>query len=203
MKKTVRLIFIISMCFALTACRNNDFVNLSSFIDHYNAVSEEENRIDFSDFLIDDSENKQTASFFPFGTYNIAVRLENDALNQIGEARIVLRKTDKNIHPLTLTENDLNCFLQACNKTVFALSNREISEVPEQILPASVSELLKENEKTADCGGYYFIFYSNSLVSEVIIRNNQLKQTETTGKPENKVPFAQMTETRENTVPHK
>lgn len=203
MKKTAMLIMIVSMCFIFSACRNTDFVNLSSFIDNYNAINEAENQIDFSSFVVDESENRETASFFPFQTYIVAVRLENDDLKQIGEARIVLRKTDKSANQLNLTENELNCFLQACNRTIFALSNREISEVPAKILPVSVSDLLKESEKTTEDGGYYFIYYSNSLVSEVIIRNNKLKQTETTNKPENKEPFAQLTETRENTVPHK
>ena len=75
--------------------------------------------------------------------------------------------------------------------------------MPKAILPSSVADLKEETEKTAELQEYYFIYYSNSLVSEIIIRNNKLKQTETTKKPENKEPFAKMTETRKNTVPHK
>ena len=78
MKKTAALILILSMCFALSACRNTDFVNLSSFIDHYNTLCEEESQLDYSSFIVDQKENKQTVSFFPYGSYKITVRLEND-----------------------------------------------------------------------------------------------------------------------------
>lgn len=203
MKKTAALILILSMCFALSACRNTDFVNLSSFIDHYNTLCEEESQLDYSSFIVDQNENKQIASFFPYGSYKITVRLENDEFKQIGEARIVLRKTDKNANRIELSDEDLKNYLEVCNKTVFAFSNCEINEVPKAILPSSVADLKEETEKTAELQEYYFIYYSNSLVSEIIIRNNKLKQTETTKKPENKEPFAKMTETRKNTVPHK
>ncbi|MGN1444598.1 MAG: hypothetical protein ACI4XE_12200 [Acutalibacteraceae bacterium] len=203
MKKTAVLFLALSLCLVLSACRNTDFVNLSSFIDTYNSISDENGQIDFSALIIEKNENKEIASFFPDGTYKIAVRLENNEVKQIGEARIVLRKTDKNGNPIELSENDLNRFLVVCNQTVFALSNCAVSEVPQSIRPASVSDLKVETEKTAESPDYYYIYYSNSLVSVVIIRNNKLKQTETTKKPENKEPFAQMTETRENTVPHK
>ncbi len=203
MKKSAVIIMIIFLCFVLSACRNTDFVNLSSFIDNYNTVSEQENKIDFSSFVVDENENKQTVSFFPDGTDKMAVRLENDEFRQIGEARIVLRKADKNADRIELSEDDRNSFFNVCNKTAYAFSNGEITEIPAQIFPASVPDLFKESEKTKETGDYYFIYYSNSLVSEVIIRNNKLKQTETTNKPENKAPFAQMTQTRENTVPHK
>lgn len=203
MKKTAMLIMIVSMCFIFTACRNTDFVNLSSFIDNYNAVNEAENKIDFSSFVVDENENKQIVSFFPDGTDIMAVRLENDEFRQIGEARIVLRKADKNGDRIELIENDRNSFFNVCNKTAYAFSNGEITEIPAKIFPASVPDLFKESEITKETGDYYFIYYSNSLVSEVIIRNNKLKQTQTTNKPENKEPFAHLTETRENTVPHK
>ena len=203
MKKTAMLIMIVSMCFIFTACRNTDFVNLSSFIDNYNAVNEAENKIDFSSFVVDENENKQIVSFFPDGTDIMAVRLENDEFNQIGEARIVLRKADKNADKIKLTEDDRNSFFNVCNKTAYAFSNGEITEIPAQIFLASVPDLFKESEITKETGDYYFIYYANSLVSVVIIRNNKLKHTETTNKPENKAPFAQMTETRSNTVPHK
>lgn len=203
MKKTAAFILVLSMCFALSACRNTDFVNLSSFIDYYNTLCEEESQLDFSSFIVDQKDNKQTASFFPYGSYKITVRLENDEFKQIEETRIVLRKTDKNANRIVLTQEDLKNYLEACNKTVFAFSNCEITEVPKAVLPSSVSALAEETEKTAESQEYYFIYYSNSLVSEIIIRNNKLKQTETTKKPENKEPFAQMTETRKNTVPHK
>ena len=84
-----------------------------------------------------------------------------------------------------------------------AFTGVKIYSFIECFFPASVPDLFKESEITKETGDYYFIYYANSLVSVVIIRNNKLKHTETTNKPENKEPFAQLTETRENTVPHK
>lgn len=194
---------IVTISVTLTACRNPDFVNLSSFIDGYNAMCEEGDRIDFSSFVLEKSETVQTASFFPFGGSLIAVRLESDNSKQIGEARILIRKTDEKTKERKPTEDELSLFLQACRNTVYALSNGGMYEIPASVMPSSASQLYEETEKTADADGYYFIYYSNKLVSEVIIRNSKLKQTETTKKPENKQPFAQLTQTRENTVPHK
>lgn len=203
MKKAIRLVFLLLLCILLTACQNTDFINLFSFIENYNDVCQEERKIDFGSFTCETQKDHEILTFFPYATNNVAVRLISDSKQQIGEARIVLRKTDKSGNPVTVSESDLSGFQSAAQFTCYALSNGEIQAVPEKIIPKSTADLSGNNEKTESSGSFYFIYYSNQLVSEIVIKNQWLSPVETTKKPENKKPFAEMTETRSNTVPHK
>lgn len=203
MKKAIRLVFLLLLCLLLTACQNTDFINLLSFIENYNEICREEGKIDFGSFSVETQGDHEILTFFPFETNNVAVRLKSDSQQQIGEARIVLRKTDKSGNPITVSESDLTSFQSAAQLTCYALSNGENRSLPKEIIPESGSDLNGDTEKTASSGNFYFIYYSNRLVSEIVIKNQWLSPVETTKKPENKEPFAEMTETRSNTVPHK
>lgn len=203
MKKGIRLLFLSAAFLFLTACHNTDFMNLSSFIRNYNEVSPQEQVIDFGSFSVEEQGGGEILSFFPYESYHVAVRLIADSQKRIGEARIVLRKTDKSGNPITVSESDLTSFQSAAQLTCYALSNGENRSLPKEIIPESGSDLNGDTEKTASSGNFYFIYYSNRLVSEIVIKNQWLSPVETTKKPENKEPFAEMTETRSNTVPHK
>ena len=203
MKKAIRLVSVLILCTVLTACRNTDFINLASFTDNYNKVRPDGSKIDFSSFYSEMKDETEILSFFPFNTDNVAVRLITDSKKQIGEARIIIRKADKNGNPISVSNIDFESFQTAASSTCSAFSNGEITDIPDKIVPKSISDLSADSEKTAESGSYYFIYRSNSLVSEIVIKNKWLSPVETTKKPENKEPFANMTETRSNTVPHK
>ena len=202
MKKAIRLVSVLILCTVLTACRNTDFINLASFIDNYNKVCPDEEKIDFSSFYSEVKEETEILSFFPTETNNVAVRLITDSKKQIGEARIIIRKADKNGGSVSVSSDFLS-FQTAAVSTCSAFSNGEITEIPDEIVPKSIPDFSADSEITAESGNYYFIYRSNSLVSEIVIKNKWLSPVETTRKPENKEPFANMTETRSNTVPHK
>ena len=93
---------------------------------------------------------------------------------------------------------------EKCNELIKEMkSNGELEEIPKEIVPDSLSDINGVSEKTGESGSFYFIYRSNRLASEIVIKNKWLSPVETTKKPENKEPFAEMTETRSNTVPHK
>lgn len=203
MKKGIRLLFLSAAFLFLTACHNTDFMNLSSFIRNYNEVSPQEHVIDFGSFSVEEQGDGEILSFFPYESYHVAVRLIADLHKQIGEARIILRKSDKNGSAVSVSESDYINFKTAAKYTCYALSNGELEEIPKGIVPDSLSDINGVSEKTGESGSFYFIYRSNRLASEIVIKNKWLSPVETTKKPENKEPFAEMTETRSNTVPHK
>lgn len=202
MKKLMISGFLFLLCLSLTACRSTDYINLASFIENYNRVCGEE-KIGFDMFYTETKSEKEITNFFPSAKDTVAVRLIGNAKNQIEQVRVVLRKCDSSGNALSLQDDDLQSFLSAAEFSAYAFSNGAVECLPEPIAPKSVSQLSTDVEKTASDGSFTFVYYSNSVECVITMKNKWLSPTETTKKPENKEPFAQMTETRNFTVPHR
>lgn len=202
MKNFMKSVMIVLLCVCLTACRSTDYINPASFIENYNKVCGEE-KIDFDSFIAETKGEKEIVCFFPFDRETVAVRLISNSKKQIEEIRVVLRKCDLSGNSMTIHDDDLKSFQSAGDFAVYAFSNGAVERLPDTIVPKSVSELSGDHEKTASDGSFRFVYYSNSVECVISVKNKWLSPTETTKKPENKEPFAQMTETRNFTVPHR
>ena len=95
---------------------------------------------------------------------------------------------------MTLTEADIDRFINSCEKTFCAFSG--FGEVKSR-------DVISALEKTVREGEYYVVFLSNEVCFEVMFCNTYLKKIEETQKPESRAVYDSTTNIRTETVPHK
>lgn len=189
----------------LTSCSESSFVNLAVFIENFNSLEDEE-ILDFPDFTVSTGsggETVYTRSFEKDG-HTVLLRLTADDDKKITACRVVIPKRDKTGKKLKQSDERQKFFAQTAEKTIcaFTLFDDEKSKQIISSFDLSNSKTLKnEGEITKEEEGFYFIYLSNSLCSEFIIKNIWLCEIESTLKPESKGGFIEGTGIRTDTVP--
>lgn len=196
MKKACFTVLTLSFVFIFSSCVQNGNLNLSSFIEKYNELSIQ--KITYTDFSCETVDEKSEYGYMPNPYSLIKLICDND---NIEECKVILSKYKSENEKTELSADDIEAFKSQTQKIVQTFTNFDISEIN-----AILSELFNDfetAEKTVQKGDYYFIYISNELCCEVILRNNLLKETETTEKPENKNSFSVTNGVRTETVPHR
>lgn len=199
MKKTI-LILIFVLIFTFNGCSENAEMNLSVFIDYYNTLSV--NEIDFTDFsgVIADNGNMEYSLSVKDNDNIILVKLieEND---EIKECRVILSKLNNKLEKVEITEKYNDLFFRTV-ENVGCSFIRSTDDVLLNIFE-SITADPDVSEKTDKYKDYNFIYISNDICRELIIRNKWFFEEETTEKPENINSFLNTAPIRTETAPHR
>ena len=205
MKRLSKLLFCLVFLLALCACSENETANIVLFAERYNASGGE--KLSYSLMSAVERENATEYSFVSSsdeaGGKRVLVKAFANENNKLFECRLVISKTDGK-NKVTLTEADIDRFINSCEKTFCAFSGLGVQKSCEVI---SALEIRKNRsslcEKTVREGEYYVVFLSNEVCFEVMFCNTYLKKIEETQKPESRAVYDMTTNTRTETVPHK
>lgn len=199
MKKTI-LILIFVLIFTFNGCSENAEMNLSVFIDYYNTLSV--NEIDFTDFsgVTADNGNMEYSLSVKDNDNIILVKLieEND---EIKECRVILSKLNNKLEKVEITEKYNDLFFRTV-ENVGCSFVRSTDDVLLNIFE-SITADPDVSEKTDKYKDYNFIYISNDICRELIIRNKWFFEEETTEKPENINSFLNTAPIRTETAPHR
>ena len=199
MKKTI-LILIFVLIFTFNGCSENAEMNLSVFIDYYNTLSV--NEIDFTDFsgVTADNGNMEYSLSVKDNDNIILVKLieEND---EIKECRVILSKLNNKLEKVEITEKYNDLFFRTV-ENVGCSFVRSTDNVLLNIFE-SITADPDVSEKTDKYKDYNFIYISNDICRELIIRNKWFFEEETTEKPENINSFLNTAPIRTETAPHR
>lgn len=199
MKKIFKLTAVCCVFLMLTACTKSRFMNLGEFIDSFNTVSARQ--IDYFDFIR--SEENGGLCHEAYFADGVVVKLISGGDKKISECRIAAAKAGKGGEKLDMTQERFDSFISAVDSVCLAFTLGEAGDAAERFGLTAPQSLSAQCEKTAETDGFYLIYLSTPLVSEVMIYNKALHPVEPTEKPENKAPFDDIGETRGFTVPHK
>ena len=205
MKRLSKLLLCLVLLLALCACSENETANIALFAERYNASGGE--KLSYSLMSAVERENVTEYSFVSSsdeaGGKKVLVKVFANENKKLFECRLVISKTDGK-NKVTLTEADIDRFINSCEKTFCAFSG-----FGEEKSRSVISALeIRENcsspcEKTVREGEYYVVFLSNEVCFEVMFCNTYLKKIEETQKPESRAVYDMTTNTRTETVPHK
>lgn len=199
MKKTI-LILIFVLIFTFNGCSENAEMNLSVFIDYYNTLSV--NEIDFTDFsgVTADNGNMEYSLSVKDNDNIILVKLieEND---EIKECRVILSKLNNKLEKVEITEKYNDLFFSTV-ENVGCSFVRSTDDVLLNIFE-SITADPDVSEKTDKYKDYNFIYISNDICRELIIRNKWFFEEESTEKPENINSFLNTAPIRTETAPHR
>lgn len=204
MKRFISIFAAFFLMVGLCACSQSEFLELGGFIENYNREQAEQ-PLNFTDLLVS-SNNGQTEynCFFPCGESGVTVRIFANENKKIEQCRIIVPKLNEKGQALNLTDEVLSLFAMTVKNTLgaytFCTAEQAQSIVDEFML--NCKETYKnQGELTKEKGSFYFVYLSNSLVSEFVIYNKWLHEIESTNKPVSKVAYADTTKVREETVP--
>ena len=199
MKKTI-LILIFVLIFTFNGCSESAEMNLSVFIDYYNTLSVKE--IDFTDFsgVTADNGNMEYLLSVKDNDSTILVKLieEND---EIKECRVILSKLNNKLEKVEITEKYNDLFFRTV-ENVGCSFVRSTDDVLLNIFE-SITADPDVSEKTDKYKDYNFIYISNDICRELIIRNKWFFEEETTEKPENINSFLNTAPITTETAPHR
>lgn len=199
MKKIIKLAAVLCVFLSLSACTESRFMNFGDFVGRYNELAEAP--LDFADFIRKE-ENGLLCHELCLQENRVLVKLFSDGEKLISQCTIAVAKTDKNGNSAEISQSLAESFLSQANLVAKTFTGGECRAVSASLGLSGKDSLSAEREKTAEEGDFYFVYLSNSLLSEIIIYNKNLHPVEQTEKPENKAPFDDIGETRNFTVPH-
>lgn len=205
MKKTIRLLLLILLLFALCSCENRKSANIALFAERYNSLGEE--KLSYSALSATEREGKTECSFVASadesGEKKVLVTLLADENKRIFECRLVIAKTDGQ-RKIIITDEDVERFVNSCERVFCGFSGVEYEKAKDVVSLLKIHEnFFSSGENTAQSGEYYAVFLSNEVCCDVIFRNSYLKKTEETEKPESRAVYDNTTNIRTDTVPHK
>ena len=184
--------FKIILCFFIilffVSCGNQEFYNISSFIDKYNNISSYS--IDISDFHLTSPDSPQYTAVLGSYSNEILLSLKSNNANDIEEINLsLIKESAKNI-----PQEQVDFFISSIIYTLMTYCNFEYSnacEIIESFNLTNFNTLQKEGELTLKKGNFYFIYYSTNLICQFKVYNTYLKQIETTEKPVSKPYYAE------------
>ncbi|MCM1392063.1 MAG: hypothetical protein NC185_04730 [Ruminococcus sp.] len=204
MKKFLCIVITIIMMFGLCACTQSEFIELDTFIESYNKYQTEQ-PLNFTDLMITtDGEQTIYNCFFPCETTSVTVRIIAHENKKIEQCRIIIPKLDEKGKQLNLTDEMLSLFVKTTENTICAFTSCMHDEAAELVGEFTLNEsetFSNQGELTKIKGSFYYVYLSNTLVSEFIIYNKWLHEIESTSKPVSKIAYADTTKVREETIP--
>lgn len=205
MKKTIRLLPLFLLLFALCSCGSLKAANIALFAERYNSFGGEKPSYPALSAAERDEKTEYSfvASADESGGKKVLVTLLADENKRLFECRLVIAKTDGK-RKAALNEADIDRFVNSCERVFCGFSGVEYEKAKDVVSLLKIREnFLSSGENTAQSGEYYAAFLSNEICCDVIFRNNYLKKTEETEKPESRAVYDSTTNIRTDTVPHK
>ncbi len=179
--------FKILLCLVLTvllsACSKSEFMDLGSFIYNYNSVSQQD--IDFTDFFFEKAEKRELKLI----NGSVLLTLKEASDGKIEQCRVMLTKVTQNGEVNENLSADCISFRNILKSTIEAFCGFDETTAEALIREfglESEGAFLKEGELTKKQGSFYFVYYSTSLTSQMMIYNTYLTEIEQTEKPVSK-----------------
>ncbi len=184
--------FKIILCFFiilfLVACGNSEFMNLYSFTENYNRISN--SNLSISDFYFQNPESPSfTAILGDYGN-EVLLTLENENTDIIEKVSVSLAK-EKNKTP---TNEQLERYKEILRNVLATYCCYDKDSVEDIISAFSLNNnktFEQIGELTLKKDNFYFVYYSNEIISQVIIYNTYLHKIEPTEKPVSKPYYAE------------
>lgn len=203
MKKSIIKLSVLFLSFSiLTACSQSRFMDLSGFIYNFNRVSDED--IDFEDvYSYTDEGDGVFEIFIEDDSPSVVLKLitENDRIKQI---RIAMAKVDTNGNSITSSTENISDFTETVESAIRAFCAYDKEKARTLMNEFSLFDRAtynKQGELSKNEDNYSFVYYSDSLVCDLIISDTYLTETEKTEKPESKPAFGNTTNVRGETTP--
>ena len=192
------------MIISLCACSSSEFIDLSAFIDNY-CEYYGKNELCFEDFTFTHSESSANyCAYFETDGGNILLSITSDEKDKISSCRVLTSKLDKNGKAKAITDDEMQGFLKVLRGTIYAFCHFQNDRIDSLLKEFSLNEkqsYSKQGELTKNEDAFHFVYYSTSLMSEMIITNERLSEVLPTEKPESKPYFAEAESIRTQTVP--
>lgn len=201
-KSVVKLAATLLLFSMLTACSRNQFMDLSGFVYGFNRVSDED--IDFEDIYSYSDEGKTVfETFIEDDNPNVVMKLimNNDRIEEI---RIAIAKIDENGTKIMPSAKSITDFTETVKSSIISFCGLE-KQTAQGLMTEfglyNMENYKKEGELTKTQDSFYFVYFSDSLVCEMMIYNTYLLEIEKTEKPESKPAFGNTTNVRGETTP--
>lgn len=183
--KPLKIILCFLILFTVASCGKNEFMNIYAFTQIYNEHSD--NSISISDFCFQKDSNNICTAFVGNGLLLTLNCDENDSINEL---RLSLIK-DKSGTVTTQQTEDFNGTLLNLMCTYCGYDAPEAESVISSFGLNESNSFIKEGELTVKKGNFYFVYYSTSSISQVMIYNTYIYDVEITDKPVSKPYYAE------------
>ncbi len=186
----------------LTACSQSRFMDLGGFVYNFNRVSDRE--IAFEDvYIYNDGVDSVFEIFLGNEKPKVVLKLiaENDKIKQI---RIAMAKVNEKGEANPIDTETVSTFISTAESTIRAWCNFEKEKAAAlmnefSLLEKSTYEKQGELYKTEE--KFSFVYYSDSMVCDLIISDTYLNEEENTEKPVSKPVYGNTTNIRGETEP--
>ena len=176
-------------------------MDLGGFVNSYNSVAAE--KLDYKSIYTYIDENETVfETFFGEDEPEIVLKLivNNDRINSV---RIAMAKIDQNGNAKVPSSKTITDFIEAAKNAIQAFCGFDKSTAEALLTEFQLYDIESYNKKgelTKTQDSFYFLYYSDSIVCDMIITNTYLKETEKTEKPESKPAFGNTTKLRTETA---
>ncbi len=181
--------FKVPLCLVLVimlgGCTKSQFMDLSGFVYNYNEVSDDS--ISITDFIYRKDEVRE----YKLTDGNILITLREAPDGKIGQCRIMLLKLGEDGEISKSLSSDGEIFYDQTIKVIQAFCHYDRYSAEKLAGEFSLSkdaDFLIEGELTKKQDSFYFVYYSTALVSQIMIYNTYLAETEITKKPRTSLP---------------
>ncbi len=167
----------------LAGCSKSEFMDLGGFIYNYNSVSQKD--IDFADFFFQKAEMRELKLI----DGSVLLTLKEASDGKIEQCRVMLTKVTQDGKSIENLSDDCINFLSILKSSIEAFCGFDETAAETLISEfglESESDFLKEGELTKRQSSFYFVYYSTSITSQMMIYNTYLTEIEQTEKPVSK-----------------
>ena len=195
MKKITAVFIALSMLCSFAACSKDQFINIISFTESFNRVSDEL-KLSYSDYVID--KDNVFNVYFPPENSSVLLRLTENEKGRIEKISITIGKYNSEGIEKQISGEEWKLFLSVIKSSIKAytcLDENEAAKLLEQFLLYDKETIKKQGEMNKTQNEFHFVYYSNSLVSMFTVSNTWLCEIPETEKPESKPYFGATTNT--------
>lgn len=185
----------------LVSCAKSNFIDLSVFTYNFNSQSETELNIEDFSFVLNESETEYSVVID-----NMLLNITADSKGKINRIKLLISKIDDNGNKKAITQNEAHLFynlMADCVSAFCYFSKDDSFALLDEFSLSSAETFNQTGELCKDTDSFRLVYYSTELMSEMIVYNTALKETESTEKPESKPYFADIPSVRTETVPLK
>ena len=178
--KALKLSLCFFIIFLLSACSDSQLKNLTSFIDNYNDLADD--NLSVTDFFYYDACENTPRAFIGDNECKVILSLKEDENSKIESVKLTLPKGNSTLPKEKL--RDIFCRVLTHTLKSYCSYDSEIaSEILNSFELQNPETLYKQGELTLKRDNFYFVYYSNEVASEVIVYNTYIHTVEPTEKP--------------------
>ncbi len=155
-------------------------MDLGGFIYNYNSVAQKD--IDLADFFFQKAETRELKLI----DGSVLLTLKEASDGKIEQCRVMLTKVTqdgKNSENLSADCINFLSILKSSIEAFCGFDETTAETLIGEFCLESESDFLKEGELTKRQGSFYFVYYSTSITSQMMIYNTYLTEIEQTEKP--------------------